>query len=164
MNSVLKVAVNHMLRLAAKGKVPEPFGYLMTLDLYDCKKDTVDDLDLCYHFLEELVTFLKMEQQSPPFIFHSDKKKFPDKAGLSGWVPLIESGIQIHTLSAKNFVSVDVYSCSTFSQEGVEKFVEKWFHPKKVEKAFIERGTAYNKQASQIVKHPYAVVTDKKGF
>ena len=144
-----RVAINHIIKMAKEGKIPEPFGYLMTLDLYECKEETVDDLDLCYHFLEEMVAFLKMEQQAPPFIFHSDRKKYPDKAGLSGWIPLIESGIQIHTLIPKNFISIDVYSCSSFSTEGVEKFVTKWFNPERIEKAFIERGTLYNvKQAS----------------
>ena len=39
-----------------------------------------------------------MEKQAPPSIFRSDATRFPDKAGLSGWVPLIESSIVIHTL------------------------------------------------------------------
>jgi len=143
LNQVNRLAGRYLLKKASdNGK---PFGYLMTLDLYGCRKDTVDDLDYCYHFLEDLVDFLGMEKQSPPFIFHSDKKRYPDKAGLSGWIPLIESGIQIHTLTVKRFVSVDIYSCNEFSAEGVEKFVDTWFSPEKVEKAFIERGKEYNR-------------------
>lgn len=121
-----------------------PFGYLMTLDLYGCKKGVCDDLDLCYRFLEDLVEKLKMSKQSPPFIFRSDEAKYPDKAGLSGWVPLIESGVQIHTLAPKNFISIDVYSCGHFSTENIKEFVKNYFGCKEVEMHYIERGIKYN--------------------
>ena len=123
----------------------EPFGYLMTLDLYECKEGLCDDLHFCYQFLEDLVEKLKMTKQSPPFIFRSDCKKYPDKAGLSGWVPLIESGIQIHTLAPKNFISIDVYSCGKFSTDHISEFVKNYFDCEEVEMNYIERGLKYNK-------------------
>lgn len=122
----------------------EPFGHLLTLDLYGCKEGVCDDLSLCYHFLEDIVVELKMKKQSPPFIFRSDAVLYPDKAGLSGWVPLIESGIQIHTLVPKNFISIDVYSCGKFTTENIEKFVQNYFECKEVEINYIERGVKYN--------------------
>lgn len=121
-----------------------PFGYLLTLDLYGCKEGTCDDLFLCYKFLEDLVRELKMSKQSPPFIFRSDEDKYPDKAGLSGWIPLIESGIQIHTLSKKNFISIDVYSCGEFSKESIRGFVQDYFGCKEVEENYIARGLKYH--------------------
>ncbi|MEK7552252.1 MAG: S-adenosylmethionine decarboxylase [Patescibacteria group bacterium] len=121
-----------------------PFGYLMTLDLYGCKEGVCDDLNLCYKFLEDLVAKLKMKKQSPPFIFKSDEVKYPDKAGLSGWVPLIESGVQIHTLTPKNFISIDIYSCGHFSTENIKEFVKDYFGCKEVEMHYIERGIKYN--------------------
>jgi len=122
----------------------QPFGHLLTLDLYECKEGACDDLSLCYNFLEDIVKKLKMTKQSPPFIFKSDEQKYPDKAGLSGWVPIIESGIQIHTLTPKNFISVDVYSCKKFSSEGIKEFVQDYFKCKEVEMNYIERGVKYN--------------------
>jgi S-adenosylmethionine decarboxylase len=112
--------------------------------LYGCKEGACDDLSLCYKFLDDLVTKLKMTKQSPPFIFKSDECKYPDKAGLSGWVPLIESGIQMHTLTPKNFISVDIYSCREFSVEHISGFVKKYFAPKEIEVNYIERGLKYN--------------------
>ncbi len=125
-------------------KENEPFGYLVTLDLYGCKEGACDDLNLCYNFLDELVDKLGMTKQSPPFIFKSDEHKYPDKAGLSGWVPLIESGIQIHTLTPKNFISVDVYSCKKFSTENIKDFAQNYFGCKEVEMNHIDRGIKYN--------------------
>jgi S-adenosylmethionine decarboxylase len=121
-----------------------PFGYLMTLDLYNCKDGACDNIALCYQFLEDIVVKLNMTKQSPPYIFKSDNIQYPDKAGLSGWVPLIESGIQIHTLSPKKFISIDVYSCRKFETADITDFVRGYFVPEKVEMNFIERGVNYN--------------------
>ncbi len=123
----------------------KPFGYSLMLDLYDCREGVSDDITFCYDFLEKLVEFLKMQKQSPPFIFRTDAKMYEDKAGLSGWVPLVESGIQIHTLTLKNFISIDIYSCGKFSEQDVEEFTKKHFEPKKVEKRFVNRGIEYHK-------------------
>lgn len=125
-------------------KNAEPFGYLMTVDLYGCRKGVCDDLNLCYQFLEDIVEKLKMKKQSPPFIFRSDEKMYPDKAGLSGWVPLIESGVQIHTLTPKNFISIDIYSCGKFSTEDIKEYTKHYFSAKEAELHFVERGVKYN--------------------
>jgi S-adenosylmethionine decarboxylase len=121
------------------------FGFQLLLDFYGCKKGVCDDLELCYDFLDAVVDDLGMKKQSPPEIFHSDEKLYPDKAGLSGWVPLIESSVVIHTLSKKNFITIDIYSCRCFDQERAESFCRKYFRPKKVERQFLERGMDYYK-------------------
>lgn len=122
----------------------EPFGYLMTLDCYGCKKGICDDLAFCYSFLEDLVVELGVSRQSPPFIFKSDEIKYPDKAGLSGWIPLIESGIQIHTLTQKNFISIDIYSCRYISSEHIEAYVRNSLCCIEIETNYVERGIKYN--------------------
>lgn len=121
----------------------QPFGYLLALDLYGCKQGAADNLGLCYDFLEKLVDLLEMTKQSPPFLFRSPEG-FPDKAGLSGWVPLIESGIQIHTLIPKNFISIDIYCCRKFHSGKVLKFARSIFHPREVEMKKIARGLKYH--------------------
>ena len=122
-----------------------PFGFQLLLDLYECKPGACDDLGLCYEFLERLVGVLKVEPQSPPFIFRTDGKRFPDKAGLSGWIPLVESGVQLHTLTVKDFISIDVYSCQPFAIEPVTSFVRSYFAPKRMDHQFVERGLDYFK-------------------
>lgn len=129
-------------RHALDGEV-RPFGWLLTLDLYGCKPGTCDDLALCYAFLEELVKELGMTTQAPPFLFRSPQQ-FPDKAGLSGWVPLIESGIQIHTLSPKSFVSVDVYCCREIRMGNMTDLAKTYFEPRQIEVNHIPRGLKYH--------------------
>ena len=140
---------------SAKNQV---FGYQLLLDLYDCKPGVCDDLSLCYQFLDEIVSELGMEKQSPPSIFRSDAVRFPDKAGLSGWAPLIESSVVIHTLSPKNYISIDVYCCKWFSVEKAKEVCRKFFAPKKIDEQFMERGVDYYKNETN-----YHTVTVKKG-
>ena len=121
------------------------FGYQLLLDLYDCKAKVCDDLNLCYQFLDEIVDDLDMEKQAPPNIFRSDAMRFPDKAGLSGWVALIESSIVLHTLSPKNFISVDIYCCKAFDVKKAKDICINFFSPRKIDEQYIERGKDYYK-------------------
>ena len=132
------------------GRDAPAFGYQLLLDLYDCAKGVCDDLTLCYEFLAKMPGFIAMEVQSPPGIIRTDEVRYPDKAGLSGWVPLVESSIVIHTITPKNFISIDVYSCKRFDVEKVKLFCKKYFQPKIVEAQFVKRGLSYFKEEELI--------------
>lgn len=119
------------------------FGHELLIDCYDCKKEVCDNLGYCYDFLDKIVSFIGMDKQEEPTIFRTDRKRFPGKDGLSGWVPLAQSSIVIHTLSVKNFISIDVYTCGKLEEKKVLQFVKKWFKPKKIEKQYLERGKHY---------------------
>ena len=133
------------------------FGFQLLLDLYECKPGVCDDLTLCYQFLDDIVGHLGMEKQAPPSIFRSDEIRFPDKAGLSGWVPLIESSIVIHTLTPKDFISIDIYCCRWFDQQKAQNFCRKFFAPKKIETQYVERGLSYFASESIHTAHPIPV-------
>src|SRR5271157_1113556 len=119
------------------------FGYELLLDCYGCNPHTCGDLEHCYSYLNNLVDFIGMKKQSPPSIFRTDRKSFPDKAGLSGWVPLADSSIVIHTLSEKRYISVDIYSCKAYNREKAVEFTRRYFEPKRIEKQFVLRGKHY---------------------
>jgi len=114
----------------------EPFGYTVMADAFDCAPGSCDDLELHYRFLEQLVDALGMTKMTTPFVVHAPRTQgvelFPDKAGCSGWIGLIESGIQIHSIEPTHFMTLDVYSCKTFSWKTVQKLVEDFFMPKNV--------------------------------
>ncbi|HOU35962.1 MAG TPA: S-adenosylmethionine decarboxylase [Candidatus Omnitrophota bacterium] len=123
----------------------QAFGFELLLDLYNCKKGACDDLALCYRFLDECVAYLGMEKQSPPSIFFTDASRFPDKAGLSGWVPLVESSIVIHTLSVKDYISIDVYCCREFDIDKAKDFARRFFSPERMDAQYVLRGLDYYK-------------------
>ena len=140
-----KLGISKREKAVQENKSCTAFGYELLLDLYDCKSGACDDLALCYKFLDEIVGYLGMEKQAPPNIFFTDATRFPDKAGLSGWAPLVESSIVIHTLTPKNFISIDVYCCKEFDIEKAKSFVRKFFSPKRMDEQFILRGIDYYK-------------------
>jgi len=126
-----------------KSKSSKAFGFQLLLDLYDCKEGVCDDLALGYKFLDEVVGYLGMEKQAPPNIFFTDPTHFPDKAGLSGWAPLVESSVVIHTLSVKNFISIDIYCCKQFDVSKAKSFVRRFFSPRRLDEQFLFRGVDY---------------------
>jgi len=121
----------------------KPFGTLLALDFYDCPPRPLESIEIGYQFLEQIVLHLGMTMQSPPFIFLSDAQRFPDKAGLSGWVPLIESGITLHTLIQARFATIDIYSCSQIPPVETIAFAYKIFLPKRIEATYLYRGRNY---------------------
>lgn len=125
-----------------------PFGYSYLLDMSGCKPGVADDLELHYRFLESLVDLLGMTRMSQPVVIHAPRdnqgrEMFPEKAGVSGWVALIESGIQIHSIEPTHFITLDVYSCKPFAPDTVVTFAQTCFEFKFWEHHFIKRGTTY---------------------
>ena len=115
----------------------------MIMDCYGCNHKAVDSIEVCYNYLNEMTEVMKVHKQTQPFVVYTDPVKYPDKAGISGWVPIVESGISIHTLTPTNFVSIDVYSCKKYSPEKVRSFTKKVFKPREIEEKYLLRGEKY---------------------
>lgn len=119
------------------------FGYHLMLDLYECDHNAIISLEVCYNYLNDLADLIGVHKQSPPFVVYTDEKMFPDKAGISAWIPIVESAFSIHTLSKTDFVSIDIYSCKKFNRLQIKNFTIKIFKPKKIEEKFLIRGIKY---------------------
>ena len=126
----------------------KPFGYSYLLDMYNCRVGTADDLELTYRFLEKLVDEIGMTRMSQPIVIHGPtkdgKELYPEKLGVSGWVPLIESGIQIHSIEPTHFITLDVYSCNKFNPQVIFDFAKLYFGFTQFEEHFVERGKNYS--------------------
>jgi len=119
------------------------FGFHLMLDCYDCAPDKLDSIDACYEFLDRLVDEIGAEKQTQPYIFRTPEH-FEGKEGLSGWVPIVESGISIHTLRESRFISLDVYSCREFDNSAILAFTNDFFSPREIEQNFVLRGRKYS--------------------
>lgn len=128
----------------SKHKPQVCWGYQLIIDCFGCPHDACTDLNNGYEFLEEVCKFLNMTKQTQPYIFKTCERTYPGRPGYSGWVPIIESGIQIHTSAINNFVSVDIYSCRPFDRARVEEFTKQWFKSTEVESQFIYRGRDFH--------------------
>jgi len=120
-------------------EIRSAFGFHLMLDGYRCDPARLDDLTACYDFLDGLVAALDVTKQSQPYLFRTPEE-FVDKRGLSGWVPLVESGISLHTLTESRFVSLDVYSCRFFDSQRVVAFMRDFFRPESLDEEFVLRG------------------------
>ncbi|MCI5162817.1 MAG: hypothetical protein D3917_12540 [Candidatus Electrothrix sp. AX5] len=119
------------------------FGFHLMLDCYCCNPEHLDNIDSCYRFLDELVEIVGATKQTQPYVFRTPDE-FTGKEGLSGWVPLVESGISIHTLTTNRFISLDVYSCKEFSIEDIKAYTQQFFQPAEIEERFLLRGVKYH--------------------
>ena len=115
--------------------------------MYNCRIGAADDLELHYRFLERVVDKIGMTRMSQPVVMHGPTNHgtelYPDKAGVSGWVPLIESGIQIHSMEPKRFITLDVYSCKKFDKQIILDYARECFGFVGHEEQFFERGRFY---------------------
>lgn len=118
------------------------FGFHLLLDCYNCSSEKLDSIDACYDFLDRLVEAIGAQKQTQPYVFRTPPE-FKGKEGLSGWVPIVESGISIHTLTESNFISLDVYSCRQFDNQKIITFTGDYFEPQEIEANLMLRGKKY---------------------
>jgi S-adenosylmethionine/arginine decarboxylase-like enzyme len=94
-----------------------------------------------------VVDKIGMTRMSQPVVMHGPTRNgvetYPDKAGVSGWVPLIESGIQIHSMEPKRFITLDVYSCNKFDAEIIYDYAKECFGFVDSEQHYFVRGKKY---------------------
>jgi len=138
------------------------FGVSLMLDCYDCRPGACDDMELHYRFLEELVYRIGMTPMATPTVIHGPREfqwlrsmdgdykqklgfaeKYPDKAGISAWQPLIESGIQIHSLEPKRFMAMDLFTCGALDKDEVIRYTREVFGFQHYEDFYLERGLKY---------------------
>jgi len=124
-----------------------PFGFSYLLDMFGCLPGTADNMELTYRFLETLVDQLGMTQMSAPVVIRAPRiqgvTQYTDKASVSGWVPLIESGIQIQSVEPTHFITLDVYSCRRFEPTMVFNLAQETFGFMDHTHFFTARGKQY---------------------
>ncbi len=121
------------------------FGRSLHADFYMVTAAVCEDIVFCYDLLDDIVQRLRVTKQAPPFVFRSPAAQFPDKAGISGWVPLIESGVSIHTLTVKRFVSIDIYTCGQLNVADTLDYLCAKLGTAQCEHHFLIRGKDYYK-------------------
>lgn len=122
------------------------FGPHLTLDLYGCDKEKLDDHSHIYKLLDELPELIGMHKYSSPHLTKIPKRENSfDQGGLTGFVILVESHISIHTFPADRFASVDVFSCKHFDAKFAVDYLVKHLGATKVEYDVKRRGRDFVK-------------------
>jgi len=126
-------------------QMSDAYGFHLMLDCYQCDPEKLNNIDACYSFLDMLVDKIGMHKQTQPYVFRTPDS-FKGQQGLSGWVPIVESGISIHTLTETEFVSLDIYSCRRFDIQKIISFTQQFFNPGEIETNFVLRGQKYSRE------------------
>lgn len=99
----------------------------------------LEDRDLLHRFLDTYPSSLGMNKVTEPQVltYHG---RVAEDWGLSGFVIIAESHISVHTFPARNYISVDIFSCKGFDVEKALGEVKEFFSLKEVKSWTLERG------------------------
>jgi S-adenosylmethionine decarboxylase len=139
------------------------FGPHLTLDLYHCNKEKLNDAKLITKLLVDFPEFIGMHRISEPQVtVHHGKPESFDRGGISAFVLLAESHVSIHTFPSDKFASVDIFSCKEFDLDKAQDFLMKTFEAKEAEKNLIMRGKNYVKHYPRNISKSHKIVQKER--
>ncbi len=135
----------------AKGKVDTEqrvmkFGEHLIFDAYKCNPKKLDDLEFCRNVLEDLVKLTGLHKLMDPYLIRADSTEAlggKDPGGVSSFVMIQESHISLHTFTRRGFLTLDIYSCKTFSLNGVVEYLAREFETPDYNVLKFDRGLKY---------------------
>lgn len=130
------------------------FGPHLMLDLNDCDAKKLDDLDLCFSFLDDLPDLINMTKITQPHVFRYSGL-VPEDKGITGMVIIAESHISIHTFPLKQYAFIDIFSCKPFDTNRALEYALKLFGCKDPQHFQVNRGLKFP-------RHTYSAPVQKK--
>ena len=119
------------------------YGPHLTLDLKNCNRNKLSDINFVFDFLNTLPSKIGMTKITAPYVFKYDGRGIQKEWGITGFVIIAESHISIHTYPEKDYVFIDVFSCTPFNVEDATKHIVDAFEAKKVDKGMVMRGKEF---------------------
>lgn len=119
------------------------FGQHLMFDAYHCQSDILADANRLYQLLDKLPTELGMRKMIKPYIVATEGNDKKDPGGWSGFVLIEESHISFHTFVKRKFVTLDIYTCTTFDTEKAVAYLKDFFKTSDVEYDVEIRGKRY---------------------
>lgn len=120
------------------------FGKHVTIDASGCDWEKLTNQQLIYDLLNELPGRIGMTKMTLPYVV-----QWLDKGatvpGISGFVMIAESHISVHTFPEKDYVFIDVFSCSNFDVKKTVRLLIEFFEAKKNTTQIITRGMDFKR-------------------
>lgn len=129
-----------------QGDNTQQFGLHLMLDAYQADQEKLGDMKRIFGFLYALPDMIGMHRLGLPQVIDADQTASGfDPGGITGFTLIQESHISIHTFPKRGFFTMDLYSCSDFSDqvETILKFAEEQFGFQDHELQLVQRGTRY---------------------
>lgn len=112
------------------------------MDLSECDRAILDDLDACFKLLNTLPEKIGMTKITQPYVFRYSGP-IPEDDGITGVTIIAESHISLHTYPRKGYVFVDLFSCKPFDVEEAKDCIVQFFQSKSPVVHVQERGVAF---------------------
>ncbi len=109
------------------------------------------DLYKIYQFLDEAPDLINMTKIMPPYVFKYHGKVAEDW-GISGFVLIAESHISLHTFPARQYLSLDVFSCKEFNVNDVTTLAVETFKISRIEPQLLNRGLEFPRNVRTVEK------------
>ena len=119
-----------MIGRPAVKEEPAPWGFLTSLDVYDCNPETIRNADEIKRYVVELCELIEMKRFGECQVVH-----FGEDERVAGFsmVQLIETSlISGHFANLTNAAYIDVFSCKPYDPDKVAEFTQKFFQGKSV--------------------------------
>jgi S-adenosylmethionine decarboxylase len=125
------------------------FGEHLTFDGYGGDSVSLDTAEVVLDALKSIVTALGMNVLGGPEVYLAEPNGKKDAGGWTGFVVLQESHISIHTFSAAQFVSADVYTCKHgLDRDLVAEILRSKFNTREEDVVVVKRGLRYQSELS----------------
>ena len=115
------------------------FGPHLMMDCRQVNFDKCSDLQLVWHFLNDLPDEIGMTKITQPHVFPYSGL-VPEDAGITGVVVIAESHLTFHSFVHKDYFFFDLFSCKPFDVNSVIDRVIKTFDVKAPTIHRVDRG------------------------
>ena len=110
----------------------------LIIDGYSSNQKILRDEDFLRKWLENYPAEIGMTRISPPYVLRYVGPVLEDW-GISGFVFIAESHIDIHTFVEQNYINIDIFSCKDFDTEKAIKDFREEFQLIKLRTCLIDR-------------------------
>ena len=114
-----------------------PWGYLTSLDIYECSPQIIRDAEKIRRYVIELCKLIEMKRFGECHVVH-----FGEDERVAGYsmVQLIETSlISGHFANLTNAAYIDIFSCKPYDPDKVAHFTLTYFEGKHIQTHFTKR-------------------------
>lgn len=115
----------------------------LIVDGYGSDRDSLQDEDRVYRFLDECPDKIGMTKMIAPQVY-TYRGRVPEDWGISGFVLIAESHISVHTFPDRGYLNIDVFSCKSFDAAASVRYIEDLFGLAETKVSTLDRGVEHS--------------------
>ena len=115
----------------------------LIVDGYGGDVGVMEDPDALFRFLDEYPDAIGMTKITTPQVYTYAGRK-PEDNGLSGFVLIAESHISVHTFPRRQYINIDVFSCTEFDASKALNELRATFSLETIRSWTLDRGLEYS--------------------